>query len=213
MSGSGADEQLLAMMLDAADGRYPPVDGGVTWLGPLGGGLETVVCFTGHSVIATRLGPADFADLPLDGFGPAHGVDVLDRLRGPGGREGVTDAVLVGRGTGLGADLPERHDLDDHHRVRYARSIRRNVSVYGDDRGLITLSLGLAGRPELSIEADPEGQGKGWGSSLLVDALALVPAGSPLFAAVSPGNARSLRAFLAAGFEPIGSETIVIPRG
>ncbi len=209
---SDADAHLLALLLAAADGRYPPVDGGITWLGPLDRGIEAVVCFTGHSVIATRLGPADFADLPLDGFGPAHGVDVLTRLRGPSGREGVTDAIVVGRGTGLGSDLPERHDLEDHHRVAYARSIRSAVTVHGDERGLITLSLGLAGRRELSIEAAPAGQGRGWGSSLLAEALALVPAGSPLFAAVSPGNARSLRAFLGAGFEPIGSETIILPR-
>ena len=36
-----------------------------------------------------------------------------------------------------------------------------------------------------------------------MDALSLVPAGEPVFAAVSPGNARSLRAFLAVGFYPI----------
>jgi hypothetical protein len=30
-----------------------------------------------------------------------------------------------------------------------------------------------------------------------------------VFAAVSPGNARSLRSFLAAGFVPIGGEVII----
>jgi hypothetical protein len=33
----------------------------------------------------------------------------------------------------------------------------------------------------------------------------------PVFAAVSPGNARSLRAFLAAGFVPLGSEALIEP--
>jgi RimJ/RimL family protein N-acetyltransferase len=33
----------------------------------------------------------------------------------------------------------------------------------------------------------------------------------PVFAAVSPGNARSLRALLACGFTPIGSEVLLRP--
>jgi L-amino acid N-acyltransferase YncA len=85
------------------------------------------------------------------------------------------------------------------------------VRVYGDERGLVTLAEGLAGRCEISIEAEPQGQGRGWGRSLLSDALGLVPAGEPIFAAVSPGNARSLRAFLAVGFVPIGSEVLIRP--
>jgi GNAT superfamily N-acetyltransferase len=107
--------------------------------------------------------------------------------------------------------LPERFDAADHPRVRYATSLRQAVRVYGDERGLITLSAGLAGRRELSVEVAPHGQGRGWGRSLLTDALGLVPPGEPVFAAVSPGNARSLRAFLAVGFVPIGSEVIIRP--
>lgn len=43
------------------------------------------------------------------------------------------------------------------------------------------------------------------------DERGLVPAGEPVFAAVAPGNARSLRTFLATGFVPIGSEVILRP--
>jgi hypothetical protein len=46
---------------------------------------------------------------------------------------------------------------------------------------------------------------------LLGDALALVPAGEPVFAAVAAGNARPLRAFLALGFVPIGCEVLFTP--
>ena len=74
----------------------------------------------------------------------------------------------------------------------------------------MTLSRGLKGG-ELSIEAAPDGQGRGFGRSLLADALSVVPAGEPVFAAVSPGNARSLRAFLAVGFTPIGCEVLIHP--
>jgi hypothetical protein len=71
----------------------------------------------------------------------------------------------------------------------------------------VTLSLVLAGRLELSLEVVD--QGNGVGQSLLADGLHLVPAGEPVFAAVSPGNVRSLRLFLTAGFRPIGSEVII----
>jgi hypothetical protein len=95
--------------------------------------------------------------------------------------------------------------------VRHALAIRTGVRVFGDERGVVTLASGLAGRLEVSIEAVPGGQGRGAGRALLVDALSLVPAGEPVFAAVSPGNARSLRAFLAVGFTPIGSEVLIHP--
>jgi GNAT superfamily N-acetyltransferase len=212
---------LLKVLLAAADGTFPPVDGGVTVLPPLRSGRECSVGFTGHAVIATAL-PADevLARKP-DGFGASLAPDFLRWLAGPTGRIDVVDATLVGRGTGgpggpggpgSGGDpLPERPDLADHPRVRYALAIRTGVRVFGDARGVVTLSEGLAGRPELSIEAAPAGQGRGIGRALLRDALRLVPAGAPVFAAVSPGNARSLRAFLAVGFTPIGSEVLIHP--
>jgi hypothetical protein len=53
---------------------------------------------------------------------------------------------------------------------------------------------------------------RGTGRGLIGDALRLVPAGEPVFAAVAPGNARSLRAFLAAGFTPLGSEVLTCSR-
>ncbi len=49
--------------------------------------------------------------------------------------------------------------------------------------------------------------GTGQGRSLVRDALAGET--GPVFAAVSPGNARSLRTFLALGFAPVGSEVLL----
>ena len=49
--------------------------------------------------------------------------------------------------------------------------------------------------------------GTGEGRSLIRDAL--VGETGPVFAAVSPGNARSLRTFLALGFAPVGSEVLL----
>jgi hypothetical protein len=211
MVGDVADRHPLhGFMYDAIRGRFPPVDGGVTVVAELAPGRECSFAFTGHAVIATALPAADVHARKVDGFGGTVLPDFLRWLAGPVGEVHVTDVTLFARGTG-GDRLPARPDLADHPRVRFALGFRDEVRVYGDDRGVVTLSRGLAGRPELSIEAAPQGQGRGWGRSLLVDAMSLVPDGEPVFAAVSPGNARSLRMFLAQGFTPIGSETVILP--
>jgi GNAT superfamily N-acetyltransferase len=202
---------ILPLLLAAAGDTFPPVDGQAVFLPPLGPDLQAVVSFTGHAVVATALPPSDFADLDLDGFGSALHPALLQRLAGRHGQVGVIDVTLAAQGAGGGA-LPERGDLDGHPRVRHARALREQVRVYGDERGLVTLGRGLAGRTELSIEIDTEQQGQGHGRSLIRDALGLAAAGCPVFAAVSPGNARSLRAFLAAGFRPIASEVIIVGR-
>jgi hypothetical protein len=201
---------LLTHFLGAAEGRFPPVDGGCTVLPPLPGGLACSVAFTGHALVATAHPADDVLARGANGFGGSVAPDFLRWLAGPTGWIDVIDATLVARGTG-GPGLPPLPGAGDHPRVQHARSLRRDVRVYGDERGLVTLAVGLAGRTELGIEAEPEGQGRGWGRSLLRDALGLVPAGEPVFAGVAPGNARSLRAFLAVGFVPIGSEVTIRP--
>lgn len=208
---------LLRSFHDAARGAYVEADGDVTYLPPLDDGREAVVAFTGHSVIASRLGAADLGDLDPDGFGGALAPAVLLRLAA-GGTIGVNDVTMVAPGTG-GADsgaprvgaLRRTDRWDDHPRVRHARTLRADVEVFGDEHGLVTLGRGLAGRLELSIEVDRQHHGSGLGRALIGDARSLVPAGLHVFAAVSPGNARSLRSFLAAGFTPIASEVIVDP--
>ncbi|MFJ9174300.1 hypothetical protein [Streptomyces sp. NPDC102360] len=204
---------LLAYFTRASDARFPPCDGGVTVLPPLSSGLECSVAFTGHAVIATALPTADVRAHAPDGFGASLAPDFLRRLAGPAGWIGCTDAILAARGTGGTPRLADlTHEVTDHPRVRHARELRTHVEVHGDERGLVTLADGLAGRRELSIELHASRDGsRGHGRALLTDALSLVHEGEAVFAAVSPGNARSLRAFLACGFTPLGSEVIVRP--
>lgn len=185
---------VLVMLLAAAQGRFPPADGAVEFVAPLRGGRSAVVSFTGHTVVATPLTRQDLSLHRLDGFGAALQPAVLMRLAGAGGQVGVLDLTLVARGRG-GNRLPALDGLDEHPRVQHARALREQVRVHGDDRGLITLARGLAGRTELSIETAPALHGSGAGRTLIHDALTLVPVGVPVFAAVSPGNTRSLRAF------------------
>jgi hypothetical protein len=208
-AGRTAADRLLGLLLAAADGRFPPVDGGVTLLGPLPGDQAAVVSFTGHAVIASDLAEGRLRAMGVDGFGAASRPDVLLAVAGEQGEVGTVDVTLVGRGSGRGSDLRPTADLEDHPRVRHARSLRTDVRVYADDRGLVTLARGLAGRPELSVELTAERQGRGLGGSLVADALGLVPAGEPVFAGVAPGNARSLRVFLQVGFAVLGSESVI----
>lgn len=200
---------LLAAFLSAAHGRFPAADGACTVVPPLAGGLECSVGFTGHAVVATALDPDEVAGHEPDGFGAALAPDFLRLLAGPAGTIGCVDMTLFALGAGGTARLPELPDAD-HPRVRHARQLREAVRVFGDERGLVTLADGLAGRRELSIELTGK-LGAGAGRALLADALSLVRADEPVFAAVSPGNARSVRSFLAAGFTPIGSEVVITP--
>jgi hypothetical protein len=212
---TGAAHPLLDRLLAAARGSFPPVDGGVTVVPALDGGLEAIVAFTGHAVVATALRLEDLMRAGADGYGGATSPHVQRAIAGPVGWIDVHDVTLVA--SGLGDDgshplLARRHDLMQHPRVAHARAIRSDVRVHGDDRGLVTLAQGLAGRTELSLELAPERQGAGEGAGLLTEVLRLVPAGSPVFAAVSPGNARSLRLFLRHGFTPVASEIQIRPR-
>jgi hypothetical protein len=83
--------------------------------------------------------------------------------------------------------------------------------VHGDDEGLVTLGIGLAGWWELSVELLGGPGSAGHGRRLVEAGLAVAPLGSWVFAQVAPGNAASLRAFLAVGFVPIGSEVLLRP--
>lgn len=199
---------LLDLLTGAAEGRFPEVDGAVTVLPPLAGGWECSVAFTGHAVVATARSADEVLGQGPDGYGGSMAPDFLRWLAGPNGFVGVIDVMLYARGTGA-STLPLRTDADDHPRVQYARQYRSDVRVYGDERGLVTIGAGLAGRRELSVEADTHN--RGFGTALIKEAVGLVPVGELLFAAVSPGNARSLRAFLSLGFTPIGSEALIRP--
>jgi GNAT superfamily N-acetyltransferase len=203
----------LAPILDAAAaGRFPPADGAVDVLPPDRGGVRAVTAFTGHAYVLADVDPVELAARGADGFGGATRADVLVWLAGSGGRIGSLDVVMVAEGT-PGPSVPRRKDLDDHPRVRRAVGYRTDVEVYGDAAGLVVLGHGLVGRRELSVELlDPAAAGQGHGRRLIRAGLARVDPGARCWAQVAPGNAASLRAFLACGFVPVGSEVLITPR-
>lgn len=124
---------------------------------------------------------------------------------------GLLDAVLVDGGGDEGdLRLIPRADLNEHPRVARALRLRKDVRVYSDPggSGVLVIGRGLVGRWEVGLDAHPDARGSGMAGDLLAAARTLVPAGQPIFAQVAPGTARSLRAFLSAGFRPIGSEVL-----
>jgi GNAT superfamily N-acetyltransferase len=125
----------------------------------------------------------------------------------------MLDMVLVAPRPSPPEELPElvlRADLIEHPRLARSRRYRSDLHCYSDadDRALIVVGRGMAGRWEMGLEIHPEHRGRGLGRQLVRAAALLVPQGEPLFAQVSPGNTRSVRAFLAAGYRPICSEVL-----
>ena len=183
-----------------------PADADGTW---------AVVAMTGHAFV---LGDVDRDELERripegrGGFGGALHPDLLQWLAGEERNIGTVDVVLVARGVGGGSTPATQVDgvLAEHRRVARALRHRRNVGVVVEPDGVAVLGRGLVGRCELSVELfDPAAASAGAGRRLITAGLRCVPVGDWCWAQVAPGNARSLRAFLACGFTPIASEVLV----
>lgn len=201
---------LTEVLVAASSGSFPPVDGVVDVLPPDDHGTEAIVEFTGHTYVLTTRAAGDDLFLGVDAFGGATSPRFVVALAGDA-EIGSHDAVLTRAG---GADVPsltETDRYDDHPRVRRARRHRRAVSVMGDERGVVTIGRGLVDRVELSVElsSDWPDRSAGAGRALILAGLATLSEEQVVFAQIAPGNAASLRAFLACGFRPIGSEILI----
>lgn len=213
---------LARLIRAAAAGEYPAPDGGWQRVEPWRDGVEAVVAFTGHAVLAVgdRVPDADLAKLDVDGFGGAHHPAVVATLAAGGWIDSL-DGLLVGVGTagteprGTGGALVPRPDLAGHPRVGFASRLRDHLQVLGrtdlSDASVVVLARGIAGLTELSFELDLARRGAGGGTALVRAALAAVPAGETVVAACAPGNAASMRALLRAGMIPVGSIQLYTP--
>lgn len=196
---------LAQTLRDAADGTFPAIDGGFSRATPWRTGVEAAIAFTGHAVLVVGEAVTDehLRSLGIHGFGGAHNPRATVELSG-NGEIGILDGLLVGRGMGGISHLVERPDLARTHRAEHAAQWRQEVGIYGlpdpARMSLATLGRGIAGLPEIGLEA-----ADGAADELLTGLLALVPAGEVVLAAVTPGNARSLRFFLRRGFVPVAS--------
>ena len=122
------------------------------------------------------------------------------------------DVVLLAEPL-AGASQIELTRLTDHQHPRVTRALRfrSDVQVWTCEHGILVLGRGLAGRWEVAVEVSPDARNNGYGRAMAAAARHLVPEGRPVWAQIAPGNASSLRAFLAAGYEPVGSEVLLVP--
>jgi GNAT superfamily N-acetyltransferase len=201
--------RLRAVLDDAAAGRFPPADGGVTILPPPSARDAGVIGFTAHAVIFIDADPAWVAaQLPADDLSGPLAPAFLQALCERTSRQAHTIDMLCAApplpGPPALALTPEP-DLT-HPRIARALRYRDQVRAWRADGGVVLVGQGVAGRWETAVEVDPGHRGRGLGRALAAAARHLVPGGAPVWAQIAPANAASVRAFLAAGFRPVAAE-------
>jgi RimJ/RimL family protein N-acetyltransferase len=177
-----------------------------------------VVAFTAHIVVAADVDPDWVAErLPAGDLSAPLNPPFLFALEQLTGRQvNAIDAMLLAPAL---SDPAERATAVDglteftdheHPRIQRAWRYRDGVRAYADPYGgLVVIGNGLADRLECALEVPEAARGKGHGRRLARAARALIPADAHIWAQVSPGNAASLRTFLAAGYTPVGSEALL----
>ena len=206
---------LAAIMRDVEDG-VPVTAEGAYFLVPQPGPRAAAVCaFTGVSVVAADVDAAWVAArLPDDDLSAPLNPPFLRALEEKLARRvNNVDMVL------MSAPQPHQPTLalrevtsSTHPRVRRAQRYRDDVRVWETEsgRGVVILGRGLADRWEVAVEVAPQARGRGLGRALAMAARSLLPQGRPVWAQIAPGNAASVRAFLAAGYDPVGAEALLI---
>ncbi|MFE2142415.1 GNAT family N-acetyltransferase [Streptomyces sp. NPDC059456] len=209
----------LEDILDAAArGQFPPADGGTTVVAQPSPRDAGVIAFTAHSVVFTDEDPhwvrATLAAVDCDALAASMHPRFLGALLERTGRATDTIDLLTVAGPLPGDPPLELREVSDpdHPRVRRALRRRDDVRVWAADGGVLVLGRGVAGRWETAIEVDEGVRHRGLGRDLARAARHLVPGGAPVWSQQAAGNARSIRAFQAAGFRPVGSEALLAPR-
>jgi hypothetical protein len=211
-TGSTACQALAAIFDAVADGRFPPADGQVTILPQPSRRDCGVIAFTGHSVVFTDADPGWVtAQLPEGDLGAPLSPRFLHALAARTGREVHQTDMLACAGPLTGQPPVQLTSEADpaHPRIARALRYRDEVRAWQAACGVVLLGRGPAGRWEVAVEVDARQRGRGHGRALATAARHLVPGGAPLWAQIAPGNAASVRAFLAAGFRPVGAESLL----
>ncbi|MFE1311809.1 GNAT family N-acetyltransferase [Streptomyces sp. NPDC058755] len=208
-------ETLRDILDAAAQGVFPPADGGTTVVPQPSPRDAGVLAFTAHSVVFTDEDPhwvhetlravTDECDALAATMNARFLTALMDRT---GCRTDTVDVMVVGSPLPGRPALTLREIADPSHpRVVSSRRRRDEVRVWAADGGVLVLGRGVAGRLEVAVEVDDAVRHQGLGRALVAAARQL--ADEPVWAQVSAGNARSMRAFQAAGYLPVGSEVLL----
>jgi GNAT superfamily N-acetyltransferase len=176
-------------------------------------GTHVVMGFTGHIVIVTDLGEEWVAArLPPDDLSAPLLPPFLGALEAATGKRvnNIDILMIAPRDDGEPGVGVKVIDDSDHPRVRRARRYRTGVTVYQAEGAVLIVGRGVGGRWEAAVEVDEPARGQGLGRALAAAARQLVPEDRPIWAQIAPGNAASVRAFLAAGYVPVGAEALLV---
>lgn len=203
--------RLARALESAGHGDFPSADGTIEVLPAPPGRAMAVIAFTSHYIIASSASEDWIrAQLGRDDLLAPMSPRFLTRLADKLGRhdDGI-DLLLAARGLGGRTTLRETTS-EGHARVKRAHAHRDDVRVFTDPTGAATIILGrgLANRTEVAIEIEPNRRNQGIARQALTEARRIIQADQLFFAQTPPGNAASLRTFLTAGFQPIGSEVL-----
>ncbi|MEV0387346.1 GNAT family N-acetyltransferase [Nonomuraea sp. NPDC050643] len=204
--------KTLADLLQSVErGRFPEADGGLTIVPQPSARDLGVIAFTAHTVVFADVPPGWIRDrLPPGDLSAPLCPPFLRALSERTGRRAAgTDLLSLAMPLPGPSPVPvEEVTGSDHPRVARARRHRDAVRVWTTEDGgaLLAVGRGVAGRWEVAVEVEPAHRGRGLGRLLAGAARRLVP--EPVWAQVAPGNAASVRAFLAAGYVPVGAEAL-----
>ncbi|WP_344492027.1 GNAT family N-acetyltransferase [Nonomuraea monospora] len=204
---------LPDILADAERGHLPEPGAGPTIVPQPSPRDAGVIAFTAHNVICADVDEGWIRSrLPDDGdLSAPLNPPFLRALEERTGRR-VGNLDLLALAEPCAGDPPiDLAEITDaaHPRVLRAHRYRDDVRVWTCPGGLLVLGRGVAGRWEVAIEVDAGHRGAGLGRALARAARQL--AARPLWAQIAPGNAASVRAFLAAGYVPVGAEALLVP--
>ncbi|MFD3514948.1 GNAT family N-acetyltransferase [Streptomyces sp. NPDC058657] len=208
---------LCDILTSVAQGHYPPPDGRTLVLPQPSRRDAGVVAFTAHSVIFSDEDPEWIrtqlqAACPDPFSASLHPVFLAALMERTGRRMDTVGSLTLAPAL-EGPPPLELTPIEDpdHPRVARARRYRDDVRVWSSEGGgILVIGRGLAGRWETAIEVDEESRHRGLGRALAESARHMIPAGEVVWSQQAPGNARSVRAFQAAGYRAVGAEALLI---
>jgi GNAT superfamily N-acetyltransferase len=211
-----ADADLVVILEAVAAGQYPTPDATVTIVAQPSDRDAGVFSMTGCAVVFADTDPDwIIAQLPPGDLSAPLSASFLAALAERLGRRSHS-VDMVSCATALAGPPPDMPLAElapsgarKHPRVARALRYRDDVRAWQTTGGVVLVGRGLAGRFEVAVEVEQEHRGRGLGTGLATAARHLVPAGATLWAQVAPANAASVRAFLRAGFRPVGAEALL----